>query len=149
MTLLEKISEDITVAMKAKDQTSLRSLRMIKAALLLLQTREGGVEVTAQDEMDTLVKMAKQRRESLEIYEQQGREDLANTEREELEVISRYLPKQLSPEEVRSAIANIISSSGAQGMKDMGKVMGLANQQLKGQAEGKLIAQLVKELLSA
>lgn len=149
MALLEKISADITVAMKAKDQTSLRSLRMIKAALLLLQTREGGGEITAQDEMDTLVKLAKQRRESLDIYEQQGREDLANTEKEELEVISRYLPKQLSTDEVRQAIADIIGSSGAQGMKDMGKVMAIANQQLKGQAEGKLIAQLVKDLLSA
>ncbi len=149
MPLLDQISEDIKTAMKAKDQQSLRTLRMIKSALLLLQTREAGGEITATDEMETLVKLAKQRRESLDIYQQQGREDLAKTEQEELEVISRYLPKQLSEDEVRTKIQAIITQTGAQGMKDMGKVMGMANQQMKGQAEGQLIAKIVKAILAA
>lgn len=148
MPLLDQISEDIKTAMKAKDQQSLRTLRMIKSALLLLQTREAGGEITATDEMETLVKLAKQRRESLDIYQQQGREDLAKTEQEELEVISRYLPKQLSEDEVRTKIQAIITQTGAQGMKDMGKVMGMANQQMKGQAEGQLIAKIVKSILT-
>lgn len=148
MPLLDQISEDIKTAMKAKDQQSLRTLRMIKSALLLLQTREAGGEITATEEMETLVKLAKQRRESLDIYQQQGREDLAKTEQEELEVISRYLPKQLSEDEVRTKIQAIIAQTGAQGMKDMGKVMGMANQQMKGQAEGQLIAKIVKSMLT-
>lgn len=148
MPLLDQISEDIKTAMKAKDQQSLRTLRMIKSALLLLQTREAGGEITATEEMETLVKLAKQRRESLDIYQQQGREDLAKTEQEELEVISRYLPKQLSEDEVRTKIEAIIAQTRAQGMKDMGKVMGMANQQMKGQAEGQLIAKIVKSILT-
>lgn len=148
MPLLDQISEDIKTAMKAKDQQSLRTLRMIKSALLLLQTRESGGEVTAADEMETLVKLAKQRRESLDIYQQQAREDLARIEQEELEVISRYLPKPLSEDEVFAKIQAIIEQTGAQGMKDMGKVMGMANQQMKGQAHGQLIAKIVKAQLT-
>lgn len=148
MPLLDQISEDIKTAMKAKDQQSLRTLRMIKSALLLLQTRESGGEVTAADEMETLVKLAKQRRESLDIYQQQAREDLARIEQEELEVISRYLPKPLNEDEVFAKIQAIIEQTGAQGMKDMGKVMGMANQQMKGQAHGQLIAKIVKAQLT-
>ncbi len=135
-------------AMKAKDQTTLRGLRGIKAALMLLQTQEGGGVVTEDDEMNTLVKMAKQRKDSLTIYREQGREDLAKIEEEELEIIEKFLPAQLSEDEVKSEIEGIMSQTGASSMKDMGKVMGMANSKLKGRADGKMIADLVKKLLT-
>jgi uncharacterized protein YqeY len=148
MSLSEQISEQLKTAMRAKDQASLRALRAIKAALLILQTQEGGKEVTAQDEIAALVKMAKQRRDSISIYREQNREDLAKTEEEELVVIEKFLPKQLSESEIKSEVEAIISQVGAQGMKDMGKVMGMASGKLKGKAEGKVIADMVKQLLS-
>ena len=147
MSLSDQISEQLKTAMKAKDQASLRALRGIKAALLNLKTAEGGKEVTEADEVSALVKMAKQRKDSLTIYREQGREDLAVLEEEELAVIQKFLPAQMSAEEVSSEIEAIIAQTGASSMKDMGKVMGMANGKLKGRADGKMIADLVKKLL--
>ena len=134
--------------MKAKDQTTLRGLRAIKAALMLLATQEGGGAVTAEDEMNTLVKMAKQRKDSLTIYKEQGREDLAVIEEEELVIIEQFLPAQMSEDEVKAEIEAIMSQTGASSMKDMGKVMGMANGKMKGRADGKMIAGMVKKLLA-
>ncbi len=148
MSLSEQISDQLKTAMKAKDQAALRALRAIKSALLLLQTQEGNKEVTPQDEVAALVKMAKQRKDSIKIYLEQNREDLATTEQEELEVIERFLPKQLSEAEVEAEVSAIIAQTGAEGMKDMGKVMGVASGKLKGKAEGKMIADVVKRMLA-
>ncbi len=136
------------VAMKAKDAATLRGLRAIKATLLLLNTQEGKSEVTEADELTALVKMAKQRKDSIQIYKEQGREDLEKVEEEELEVIHKFLPAQMSAEEVKSIVLEIISNTGATSMKDMGKVMGMANGKLKGKADGKMISEIVKESLS-
>lgn len=145
--MLEQIGNDIKTAMKAKDQVRLRSLRLIKSALMLLHT-EGDQQPSAQDEMAVLIKMAKQRRDSIAIYEKEGREDLAVKEREELEIIEEFLPKQLSEEEVTSIVQEIVTQTGASSMADMGKVMGMATGKLKGQADGKLISQIVRTLLT-
>jgi uncharacterized protein YqeY len=148
MNLSEQINNQMKQAMKAKDQSSLRGLRAIKAALLLLQTQEGGGEVTEKDEMEALVKMAKQRKDSIRIFNEQGRSDLSKIEEEELSIIEKFLPAQLSPEEIENEVKSIISQLGATSMKDMGKVMGMANGKLKGKADGKLIADMVKGLLA-
>ena len=148
MSLSEQINDQMKQAMKAKDQSTLRGLRAIKAALLLLQTQEGGGEVTEKDEMEALVKMAKQRKDSIRIFNEQGRSDLSKIEEEELSIIEKFLPAQLSPEEVENEVKSIISQLGATSMKDMGKVMGMANGKLKGKADGKLIADMVKGLLA-
>jgi uncharacterized protein YqeY len=148
MSLADKISEELKTAMKAKDAVSLRGLRGIKSVLMLLSTQEGGKEVTEADELAALVKMAKQRKDSIQIYKDQNREDLAKIEEEELAVIERFLPKQMSEEEIRAEIEAIIAQTGAEGMKDMGKVMGMASGKLKGKADGKKIADIVKGLLA-
>lgn len=148
MSLSEQINDQMKQAMKAKDQSTLRGLRAIKAALLLLQTQEGGGEVTEKDEMEALVKMAKQRKDSIRIFNEQGRSDLSKIEEEELSIIEKFLPAQLSPEEIENEVKSIISQLGATSMKDMGKVMGMANGRLKGRADGKLIADMVKGLLA-
>jgi uncharacterized protein YqeY len=148
MSLSEQINDQMKQAMKAKDQSTLRGLRAIKAALLLLQTQEGGGEVTEKDEMEALVKMAKQRKDSIRIFNEQGRSDLSKIEEEELFIIENFLPAQLSPEEIENEVKSIISQLGATSMKDMGKVMGMANGKLKGKADGKLIADMVKGLLA-
>lgn len=148
MSLTEQITDQMKTAMKAKDQTTLRGLRAIKAALMLLATQEGGGAVTAEDEMNTLVKMAKQRKDSLTIYKEQGREDLAVIEEEELVIIEQFLPAQMSEDEVKAEIEAIMSQTGASSMKDMGKVMGMANGKMKGRADGKMIAGMVKKLLA-
>lgn len=148
MSLTNQINEELKAAMKAKDQAKLRGIRAIKSALMLLQTQEGKKEVTEADELAALVKMAKQRKDSIAIYEEQGREDLAAIEQEELEVIEQFLPKQLSAEEIKAEVEGIIAQTGANTMRDMGKVMGMANAKLKGRADGKVIADLVKQLLS-
>jgi uncharacterized protein YqeY len=148
MNLSEQIMSEMKVAMKAKDAATLRGLRAIKAALLLLQTQEGKSEVTEADELAALTKMAKQRKDSITIYKEQGRDDLQKIEEEELFVIEKFLPEQMSEEDVQAVIAEIISQTGASSMKDMGKVMGMANGKLKGKAEGKLIADIVKKSLS-
>lgn len=147
MNLAEKINEGIKEAMKAKDTDRLRALRGIKSAFLLLQTAEGVTEVTEDMYLKSLQKLAKQRKDSLEIYEQQNREDLAQIERVELKYIEEYLPAQLDEATVKSKIQEIITQQGVSGPAAMGKIMPLAMKELGSQADGKLISNLVKELL--
>lgn len=149
MGFTEKINNDLKEAMKAQDQKSLRGIRAIKAAILLANTDGSGKEVDDEKAIQILQKLVKQRRESLDIYEKQGREDLAVTEREEIEVIERYLPAQLSESELRDILKTIIQETGAAGPKDMGKVMGAASKKLAGKADGKAISAIVKELLGS
>ncbi|WP_149915311.1 GatB/YqeY domain-containing protein [Sphingobacterium cavernae] len=149
MSLEQKINQDIKAAMIAKDAVRLRGLRAVKAAILLAKTEKAGVEELTEDaEIKVLQKLVKQRKESGEIYKTQGREDLFQTEFEEQQVIEEYLPKQLSREEIEAVIKNIITETGAAGMKDMGKVMGVANAQLAGKADGKTISEIVKSSLA-
>jgi len=150
MTLEQKIMGDLKTAMLAKDEKALRSLRAIKAAILLAKTSEGaGGELKEDDEIKLLQKLVKQRKDSLDIYQQQNRTDLAQKEQEEIEIIEKFLPTQLSADDLRSEVASIISEVGASSPADMGKVMGAATKKLAGRADGKTISALVKELLSA
>jgi uncharacterized protein len=147
--LEQQINQEIKTAMLAKNDARLRGLRAIKAALLLAKTEKGASEALTEDmEIKVLQKLAKQRRESAEIYRTQNRDDLFTIEIEELDVIEEFLPKQLSAQEVESQIKTIIAESGASSIKDMGKVMGLANKALAGRADGKLISEIVKQLLT-
>ena len=148
MTLEERITQDLKTAMKEKNDAAKRGIRAIKQAILLAKTDGSGQEITEDMEIKMLTKLAKQRKESLEIYEEQGREDLAQTEREELEIIERYLPEQMSEEELTTKIKAIIERVGAESMRDMGKVMGIATKEFAGKADGKLISQIVKKQLS-
>ncbi|MBK8625669.1 MAG: GatB/YqeY domain-containing protein [Saprospiraceae bacterium] len=147
MSLEIQIANDLKEAMKNKDQAALRSVRAIKAAILLFKTDGSGNELNEDAEIKLLQKLVKQRQDSLDIYNKQGREDLAVTEREEIAIIQKYLPEQLSANELKAALTAIIEETGATSGKDMGKVIGLANQRLAGKAEGKVIATMVKELL--
>ncbi len=149
MALKEQIEADIKSAMLSKDKDALRALRAVKSMILLEETKEGSNgTLSADDELKLLTKAAKQRRESADIYKNQNREDLAQNELLELSIIERYLPKQLSDAEVRTKLTDIISRVGATGPGDMGKVMGAATKELAGQADGKVISALVKELLT-
>ncbi|MBS1616447.1 MAG: GatB/YqeY domain-containing protein [Bacteroidetes bacterium] len=149
MSLESKVMDEMKVAMKAKDEAGLRTLRAIKAEILKEKTAANAKDsISEADELKMLQRMAKQRRDSLDIYRNQQREDLAIKEEEELAIISRFLPQPLSAVELRSVIQSIISETGASGPADMGKVMGAANKQLAGKAEGKAISELVKELLA-
>lgn len=149
MSLELKIQAELKTAMLAKDEKSVRSLRAIKAAIILAKTSEGaGGEIKEEDEIKLLQKLVKQRKDSLEIFTRQNRTDLAQKEQEEIEVIEKFLPKQLSAEELKGIIANIIAETGASSPADMGKVMGAATKQLAGKADGKAISALVKELLA-
>jgi len=148
MSLEAKIMESLKTAMKAKDEVALRTLRAIKAAIIIEKTAEGASgEIDEATEIKMLQKMAKQRKDSLKIFEQQQREDLASKEREELAIIEQFLPAQMSEEEIKQALQQIINTVGASSMADLGKVMGIASKELAGKADGKLIATLVKELL--
>lgn len=147
MSLENTINADLKEAMKAKDKVSLRTLRAIKSAILLAKTDGTGTELNTEKEIKMVQKLIKQRQESLDIYIKQEREDLAVVEREEIEVLSKYLPEQLSADELKPIIQKIIEQTGAESMRDMGKVMGMANQQLAGKADGKSISNIVKELL--
>jgi uncharacterized protein YqeY len=145
----DQINSDIKKAMLARDEAGLRALRGIKAAFLLAATEKGAAEtLTEEKAIQVLQKLAKQRKDSLDIYTQNGREDLAKMEKEELEVISRYLPAQLSEDEVRNILKSIIAETGASSLADTGKVMPLAMKQTAGKADGKMISALLKELLS-
>ena len=149
MTLQDKVMEQLKDAMRAKDALALQALRAIKSALLLEQTSAGASGALAEDvELKLLQRLVKQRKDAAAMYQEQGREDLAATEFQEVAVIERFLPDQLTAEEVAVHIKNIISELGATSIKDMGKVMAAANQALAGQAEGKLIAEQVKTLLA-
>lgn len=149
MSLEQKIMAEMKDAMKSKNESVLRSLRAIKAEIIKAKTEPGaGGEIDEATEQKFLQKMMKQRKDSLEIFEKQGREDLAVKEREEIEVIEKFLPKQLTEAEIKEAVAKIIAETGASSPADMGKVMGVASKQLAGLADGKTISNIVKELLS-
>lgn len=149
MSLEQNVMADLKTAMRAKDEKSLRSLRAIKSAIILAKTAEGfSGEIKESEEIKLLQKLVKQRKDSLEIYEKQNRTDLAQKEKEEIEVIEKYLPKQMDESELRTVIQKIIAETGASSPADMGKVMGAANQQLAGKADGKTIASIVKEFLA-
>ncbi|MEX6690738.1 GatB/YqeY domain-containing protein [Danxiaibacter flavus] len=149
MSLEQQVMTEMKEAMKAKDEASLRSLRAIKAEIIKAKTEPGANgTVTEEGELKLLQKMVKQRRDSLEIYQQQNRADLAQKEQEEISVIEKFLPKQLSEAELKEALGKIIAEVGASSPADMGKVMGAATKQLSGQADGKAISAAVKELLS-
>ncbi len=149
MNLTEQINEDLKNAMKAKNEGALRALRGIKSALLLAKTAGGASgEIPEEQGMAILQKLAKQRRESIEIYKTQNRPDLLATETEELEIIEKYLPKQMSPDDVRKEIAAIITETGAKSPAEIGKVMPVAMKKLAGKADGKMISEITRELLS-
>jgi len=147
--LEQTINQEIKTAMLAKNDARLRGLRAIKAALLLAKTEKGAAEtITEEAEVKVLQKLAKQRKESADIYKTQNREDLYKVEIEELEVIEEFLPKQLGYEEIVNYIKDVISRTGASSVKDMGKVMGVANKELAGKADGKTVSEVVKQLLA-
>jgi uncharacterized protein YqeY len=149
MALQQQIDQEIKSAMLAKNVVRLRGLRAIKAALLLANTEKGASEDLAEDtEMKVLQKLAKQRKESAEIYKTQNRQDLYIIEIEDLDVIESFLPKQLDRQEIIGYVSRIIEKVGAQGIKDMGKVIGIANKELSGKADGKTISEIVKEQLT-
>lgn len=148
MSLITQIDQDIKQAMLAKDADKLRGLRAIKAALLLARTEKGAAEELGQDaEIKVLQKLVKQRKESAEIYKSQNREDLYDIEMQEMQVIEPYLPKQMSAAEIEAYVADLIKRTGAESVKDMGKVMGAANKELAGRADGRTISETVKKLL--
>lgn len=147
MSLEAKIAQDLKAAMKAKDDAAKRGIRAIKSAILLFKTDGSGAEINEDVEIKILQKLVKQRKDSLEIFVKQEREDLAQTEREEIAVIEKYLPQPLTDEELTAAIQGIIAQTGASSMKDMGKVMGMASKQLAGKADGRTISTKVKALL--
>lgn len=150
MALKQKVEGEIKSAMIAKDKVRLTALRAIKSLILLEETKEGfSGELSADDEMKLLTKAAKQRKDSAEIYEKQGRADLLEVELAELAVIQEFLPKALTDEELTFAVQEIINVTGAIGPKDMGKVMGVASKQLAGKADGKAISEKVKSLLNS
>lgn len=149
MSLEITINDHLKKAMLAKEEKALRALRAIKAAILLAKTAEGaGDAMTSDAEIKLLQKLVKQRKDSIEIFDQQNRADLSIKEKEELEVIEQYLPKQMSTEEIKQAVASIIQQTGVTNISGLGQVMGIATKQLAGKADGKAISAIVKELLS-
>lgn len=149
MNLEQKVMAEMKDAMKSKNEAQLRGLRAIKAEIIKAKTEPGaGGEVTAEGELKLLQKMVKQRRDSLEIYQQQNRADLAQKEQEEIAVIEKFLPAQLSEEELKAELQAIVAETGASSPADMGKVMGAATKKLAGRADGKAISAAVKDLLS-
>lgn len=149
MSLEQKVMAELKTAMLAKNEGALRGLRAIKAAIILAKTAEGANgEVTEENELKMLQKLIKQRKDSLEIFQQQARADLAQKEQEEIAVIEKFLPRQLDGEALKAIIAKIIAETGASSAADIGKVMGVASKQLAGQADGKTINAVARELLS-
>jgi len=147
MTLEEKINEDLKTAMRAKDEVGLRGIRAIKSAILLAKTDGSGQAIDETREVQMLQKLVKTRQESLDIFLKNDRPQLAEKEREEIEVIKRYLPTMLEGAELENIIRQIVTDTGATSTKDMGKVMGAANQQLAGKADGRAISEIVKRIL--
>ena len=148
MSLEQKIMAEMKEAMKSKNEAALRGLRAIKAEIIKAKTEPGANgELDEATEQKFLIKMMKQRKDSLDIFEKQGRPDLAEKEKEEMAIIERFLPKQMSEDEIKEAVKTIISEVGAVSAADMGKVMGAASKQLAGKADGKTISSIVKELL--
>ena len=149
MSLELKINTALKEAMKTKNQTALTALRAVKSAILLHKTQKSSaIELSQEDEMKILQKLVKQRKDSADIYKGQGRNDLADPELKEAEIIQQFLPKALSEDEVKEVVKSIIEEIGADGMKDMGKVMGISTKKLMGKADGKMISIIVKEILS-
>ena len=149
MNFQDQLNSKLKSAMREKNKVALESLRAIKSALLLLQTQLGAKETPDDNEITKLLqKLVKQRKESASIYREQGRVDLAEPEEAQISIISQFLPEQLSPEEVEKVIDEVIQLVGATTMKDMGKVMGMANKKMAGKADGKIIAEIVKKRLS-
>ena len=149
MGLELKIATALKEAMKSKNQTALTALRAVKSAILLHKTQKSSDgEMSQQDEMKILQKLVKQRKDSADIYKNQGRNDLADPELKEVEIIQQFLPEALSEDEVKEVVKSIIDETGAQGMKDMGKVMGISTKKLMGKADGKMISTIVREFLS-
>ncbi len=149
MGLQEKVMTEMKAAMKAKDTVALESLRAIKSAILLAQTEKGGGDgLSEEDEVKLVQKLVKQRKDSAAIFTEQGRSDLAEPELAQVNVISKFLPAQLTAEEVEKVVVRTIADVGASGMKDMGKVMGLVSKELSGQADGKTISTIVKQKLA-
>lgn len=148
MSLQNQVMDKMKEAMKAKDTIALQALRAVKAAFLLAKTETGAQsELTEEQEIKIIQKQVKQRKDSVAIYLQQGREDLATPELQEIAVLEQFLPKALSEDEIAIFVSETITEIGASGMKDMGKVMGIVSKKLAGQADGKLIADLVKKHL--
>lgn len=149
MSLKQQIDSDIKQAMLARNKEALEALRSIKSMILLAETEKGGGgDISQEAEIRLLMKASKQRKESADIFQKEGRDDLARREVLQLDIISRYLPKQLSEEEIKSELQTIITQMGANGPQDLGKVMGTATRQLAGKADGKLISEIVKKLLA-
>lgn len=149
MALKAKIEAEIKSAMLAKDKDRLRALRSIKSLIMLAETEKGNhASLSEEAEMSLLVKAAKQRKDSLEVFEKQNRQDLAEVEKQELAVIEEFLPKQLSDDEMKTEIAKIVEQVGATTMKDMGKVMGMASKALTGRVDNKKMSEIIKSLLS-
>jgi uncharacterized protein YqeY len=148
MSLQNQVMEQMKTAMKAKDAVALESLRAIKSAILLAQTSGKGGELSEDDEVKLVQKLVKQRKDSATIFTQEGREDLAAPELAQVAIIEQFLPEQLSEEEIEKVVVQTIDAIGAEGMKDMGKVMGMVSKELAGQADGKTISTIVKNKLS-
>lgn len=148
MSLEEKINKDLVVAMKAKDDVTLRGIRAIKTAIQLAKTDGSGQAIDEAREVQMLQKLVKTRQESLDIFEKNKREELAQKEREEIAVIKRYLPAMIEGAELEAILQQIVAETGATSAKDMGKVMGAANKQLAGKADGRAISEIVKKLLA-
>ncbi|MDV7187024.1 GatB/YqeY domain-containing protein [Lutibacter sp. TH_r2] len=149
MSLQKKIMDKIKEAMKAKDTVALQSLRAVKSEILLAQTKSGAtMDLTEDEELKLLQRLVKQRKDSAAVYKEQGREDLAAPELEQVEIIAQFLPEQLSEDDIKKVVTELINKVGATSMKDMGKVMGMASKQLAGKADGKTISAIVKQLLS-
>ena len=148
MSVQSQVMDQMKVAMKAKDKVALESLRALKSAFLLANTSGGNADLTEEDEIKIVQKLVKQRKDSAAIYTEQGRADLADPEIAQSAVLEQFLPVQMGEDELKEVIGAIISQTGASSMKDMGKVMGMASQQLAGKADGKAISMIVKQLLS-
>ena len=149
MSLENKIMNAMKESMKLKDQTSLRSLRAIKSAIIVHKTQKGSSdEITNEDELKILQKLVKQRKDSADIYQTQGRMDLAQPELDEIKVIEKFLPEAMSEDEIESEVKKVIDQTGAEGMKDMGKVMGIVTKKLMGKADGKTISTIVRNNLN-
>jgi uncharacterized protein YqeY len=148
MSLQENVNEQLKTAMKAKDTVALESLRAIKTAIMMAQTQAGAKELTLADEIKLVQKLVKQRKDSAEIFHQQGRVDLAEPEEAQIKIIEQFLPEQLDEAAITAIVTGIIAKIGAAGMKDMGKVMGMASKEMAGKADGKTISTIVRQKLS-
>ena len=148
MSLQENVNEQLKTAMKAKDTVALESLRAIKTAIMMAQTQAGAKELNLEDEIKLVQKLVKQRKDSAEIFHQQGRVDLAEPEEAQIKIIEQFLPEQLDEAAITEIVTRIIAKIGAAGIKDMGKVMGMASKEIAGKADGKTISTIVHQKLS-